>query len=37
LCISENGRAFIRNVCNVFDRRQIEHNNAVSNVFSKSI
>ncbi len=37
LHISERGRAFIRNVCNVFDRRQIERNNVVSNVFSKSI
>lgn len=37
LVVSEMGRAFIRNVCNVFDRRTIDHDAALSNVFSKSI
>ena len=35
--ISESGRAFIRNVCNVFDLRQVAYNNSAANVFSKSI
>ena len=37
LLVSEFGRAFIRNVCNVFDRRQIDQMNSLIPVFSKSI
>ena len=37
LSISNSGRAFVRNVCNVFDRRQTQGNNLAVNVFSKSI
>jgi oxygen-independent coproporphyrinogen-3 oxidase len=37
LLVSECGRAFIRNVCNVFDQRPIAQNNVPATVFSKSI
>lgn len=37
LQVTGSGRAFIRNVCSVFDRRQTQTNTALSTVFSKSI
>jgi oxygen-independent coproporphyrinogen-3 oxidase len=37
LQVTPSGRAFIRNVCSIFDRRQTPTHNSLSTVFSKSI